>query len=1118
MQRSEKNSSIEISKNLFPVVGIGASAGGLEAFKKLLKSIPVKSGMAYILVQHLHPEYESALPEILQRETKIPVVEISGKVHVEPDFIYVIPSNKILTASDGILKLSPRPDKKKNNLVIDLFFSSLAEVYRAQSIGVILSGTGTDGSTGLENIKNCGGVTFAQDPETAAYNAMPQHAIDAGIIDFILPPEKMTEKLKELQQSFKIAGLGQKQFALDKLNKELGTSKELQSNNEELITINQELSGRNNGLGVARKFSDSVITQLPEPLIVLDKEFIIKIANRAFYKTFEITEKETLGKNLFELQDNKWDITSLRGELQKIRKEKRQMAEVEIEHTFPCIGTRDICFNIQMLYNGGAEPLILLVLRDITERKKVQHRLKQNEKEFRELIDGLPVAVYLCDAEGYITLYNDSAVKLWGRKPEIGKDKWYDTWKGFTNEGRQVPSDESPIAIALREGRIINPENIVEQPDGRRQNMISYPKLIYDENHKITGAINTMIDITEQVNSKKLVQQHANRLKSFFMQTPAILCILKGPEYVFELANPLYRKLVGDPHPIGKRLLDVLPELKEQGFIEALDKVYNTGESYMRNEASIIFERIKGKPIASYFDFSCQAYNNALGETEGILVFAYDVTEKVLARRKLEQNVEATQELYMNSPAFMCTLRGPKHIYDSVNPSCQKMFGSNKITGKALIEVLPGMEGQSINKAVDKVYQTGEIFVATEAPLWLAYDEGFLLEERYFNFSCQPIYDENKKINDIQVIGYEVTEQVLGKKKNEENLRLILETIPQITFTASSKGKILFFNKFALDYSGLTIEEATTGLGWGRIIYPEEVEGIIALAEACMNTQEDFYKEIRLKRARDEKYRWHLMRATPIKDSNGDGITAWVGVATDIQDQKIKELKKDEFMNIASHEMKTPLAATKGYLQLLEMTLDKDTESTLYINKALGAVNRLNNLITELVEVGKLQNGKLDYKITFFDFNKMVDETIEDQRNTSTDYTIIKKGSATSEIKGDHGRLQQVVINMVNNAIKYSPDEKKIVVTTKEKNGQLIFSVKDRGIGISKENLEHIFKRYFRVEDQAMRFQGMGIGLFISNEIIKRHHGKMWTESEIGKGSTFYFSIPVGGGRVMGDE
>jgi two-component system, chemotaxis family, CheB/CheR fusion protein len=193
-----------LSKNLFPVVGIGASAGGLEAFKKLIKAIPEKSGIAYILVQHLHPGHTSALPDILQRETNIPVHEISNNEKVKPDNIYIIPSNKILAATDGILQLTPRPAKDQLNMPIDIFFSSLAEVHQSHAIGVVLSGTGTDGTIGLKNIKDQGGITFAQDVQSAAYNAMPQNAITANVVDFILTPEEMPKKLLDLNRTFNI--------------------------------------------------------------------------------------------------------------------------------------------------------------------------------------------------------------------------------------------------------------------------------------------------------------------------------------------------------------------------------------------------------------------------------------------------------------------------------------------------------------------------------------------------------------------------------------------------------------------------------------------------------------------------------------------------------------------------------------------------------------------------------------------------------------------------------------------------------------------------------------------------------------------------------------------------
>ena len=201
MNEAKKEDAAIRSNNLFPVVGIGASAGGLDAFRRFLKAIPEGSGMAYILVQHLDPAHESILPELLQRVTKLPVHEITDKVVVVPEHIYIIPANKLLTATDGLLQLSERPTGNYKNMPIDLFFASLAEVHQGHAIGVILSGSGNDGTLGLKAIKEHGGITFAQEPSSAAFPAMPQNAIDTEMVDFILPPEQMPQQLTVLHNA-----------------------------------------------------------------------------------------------------------------------------------------------------------------------------------------------------------------------------------------------------------------------------------------------------------------------------------------------------------------------------------------------------------------------------------------------------------------------------------------------------------------------------------------------------------------------------------------------------------------------------------------------------------------------------------------------------------------------------------------------------------------------------------------------------------------------------------------------------------------------------------------------------------------------------------------------------
>ena len=188
------------SPGFFPIVGIGASAGGLEAFSELLRYLPEKTGMAFVLVQHLDPKHGSALQEILSRTTKIPLTEVTQGVIVQPDHAYVIPANTSLTIKNGMLHLGSRVLTRGQHMPINDFFRSLAEGVGQQAIGVILSGTASDGTEGCRAIKAAGGITFAQDEESAKYDSMPRNAVNAGCIDFILSPKDIARELGGISQ------------------------------------------------------------------------------------------------------------------------------------------------------------------------------------------------------------------------------------------------------------------------------------------------------------------------------------------------------------------------------------------------------------------------------------------------------------------------------------------------------------------------------------------------------------------------------------------------------------------------------------------------------------------------------------------------------------------------------------------------------------------------------------------------------------------------------------------------------------------------------------------------------------------------------------------------------
>ena len=178
--------SEDISGDTFPIVGIGASAGGLEAFTEMLQALPPDTGMAFVFIQHLDPKHVSLLTDLLQRQTTMTVQEATNGLRVEPNRIYVIPRNTHMVLLDGVLTLTPRVTAPFPHMPIDPFLRSLASQLKSRSIGVILSGNASDGALGMMAIKSAGGITFAQTPESSKHDGMPRSAIAAGCVDFTL--------------------------------------------------------------------------------------------------------------------------------------------------------------------------------------------------------------------------------------------------------------------------------------------------------------------------------------------------------------------------------------------------------------------------------------------------------------------------------------------------------------------------------------------------------------------------------------------------------------------------------------------------------------------------------------------------------------------------------------------------------------------------------------------------------------------------------------------------------------------------------------------------------------------------------------------------------------------
>jgi two-component system sensor histidine kinase/response regulator len=231
----------------------------------------------------------------------------------------------------------------------------------------------------------------------------------------------------------------------------------------------------------------------------------------------------------------------------------------------------------------------------------------------------------------------------------------------------------------------------------------------------------------------------------------------------------------------------------------------------------------------------------------------------------------------------------------------------------------------------------------------------------------------------------------------------------------------------------------------------------------------------------------------------------------EIEYRKAAENKKDEFISIASHELKTPLTSVKGYIQLLERSIDKGDMATVkkHLQKAQVQLEKLNQLIADLLDISKIESGKLKFNKELFSMDDLLDNTIEIMRQSEPDFMITRTGRVNQPVFGDENRIEQVIINFLTNAVKYAPGSSEIKIFVKQENDRVYVGVRDYGIGIGPDQQKSVFEKFYRVEETANHFQGLGIGLYISAEIIRRHGGEIGVVSRVGEGSEFFFTIPL---------
>lgn len=552
----------------------------------------------------------------------------------------------------------------------------------------------------------------------------------------------------------------------------------------------------------------------------------------------------------------------------------------------------------------------------------------------------------------------------------------------------------------------------------------------------------------------------------------------------------------------------------------AMSRTLTRGERIFNEE--VIIESFDGKR-KTILNSAAPIYdeNNQL---IGGVVCEVDITTFARLRVQLEQERQHFYNLLMDIPAFISVLSGPDHRFEFINQQGLKFYGNQDILGKPLREVRPQVDEQAYLNLLDQVYQTGQPFHGKEMLLKFDRHNKGIMEQAYFNNVFQPLKDSQGQVSGVLVFAVEVTEQVQARQQLEAlaaELETIIEAIPDGLFVSNTQQELTRINHTGLQMLGLSQPVAalprqalltTTSftypdnrpLEWDNLPLNQALQGKVIKGFRLKLTNQQNGQQIQLRAS-----------AAPIRNSTGKIIGA-VAVDSDVTLLYQQEQEKDVFISVIAHELKTPVTSIRGFTQLVLTRLAqagvKERELDL-LNKVIKQADRLTSLINELNTINQVQQGKLHLHCQHFDLAELVRQVGAAMQITTETHPIILEIPQRLELEGDPTRLEQVLTNLVGNAIKYSPQGGSVTVSLKQGSNQALLIVSDQGIGIPAEDRPYLFERFRRASNvRNYQIGGFGLGLYISNQIVMAHGGRLWlaeSKTENSQGSTFCLSLPL---------
>lgn len=1214
------------NKTHFPIVGIGASAGGLEATEELFKHLPSDITMAFVLIQHLDPHHKSMLTDILSRKTKMRVQEAENNMLIEPNCVYVIPPNAILTISNKILKVSKKVEKPASFMPIDLFFQSLARDLGSRSIGIILSGNASDGTLGLKAIKTEGGITFGQSEGTAKYSGMPHNAIVSGHVDFILPPREIASKLVQIIDSTDSKDKSFLKKAIPSLN----------ANDQEIF--NRIISLLSTKIGtdftyykptttlrrVMRRVTLLKIDNLknyhkylhdyPSEIENLYKDILIKVTSffrepvmfKALTNKFFLAimknkakgspiriwvpgcstgeEAYSIAINLLEYLGSKANNIQIqifatdidKDSIDKARKGiyskniKKDISAQRLQRFFTKTQNGDYQINKTI------RDLCLFAKHDITKDPpfskidiiSCRNLLIYFEDVLQKKI--IPTFHHALNPHGYLILGPSETISSDVEKFNLvdKKQKIYSKKNGaklsiiskttnldyLPKEIRKPAKDEKGLAtIPLKSVGLFD---IQKEYERLMLNKYTPATVLINQDMEILhfhGKTNPYLEHSSGKASFQLLRMAKEGLKldlrtlvqkAMKTNTP----VKKEGIYIEQNGKSRGVNIEVNPikDPVSKEnyfliiFKDVTFHKEEKESIHKVAKSnIGTKKEESRRIAALKNELATTKEYLQSLMEQQETINEELKSTNEEILSSNEELQSTneeleTAKEELESTNEELiilNEELQNRNETLTNLSNDLNNVLSNTDIVIMILGSNLTIrlftpmAEKVLSLIPGDVGRPITNIKTNLSNL-EIKVRGVLDTLKSVEEELQDNTgKWYSLRIKPYRTSDNKIDGVVITLIDIQSRKEAENVIQESLSYstsILETIRDPFVILNKNLKVVSANhRF---YKTFKVEEKETK---NKLIYELgdnqwDIPKLKELLEAVLLSKTEFNdyevehnfkligQKTMLLNAR-QVFRGNIgeeLVLLAIEDITERRRAELINTQNVDLEKSNKEL--EHFAYVASHDLQEPLRMIASYTQLLsEKYSDKlDDNAKEYIGFAVDGAKRMQELINALLEYSKI--GRQEKSFEKISSKEVINTVLESMKLVINETNAKVTFSGLPEVMGNKAQLSQLFQNLIGNAIKYRKKEEapQINISCKKKDGEYLFDIKDNGIGFEQEFSDRIFVIFQRLHTKT-EYSGTGIGLAICKKIVEQHTGKIWADSELGKGSTFHFTLPI---------